>query len=63
MNTYCRCAVCQRGNNPDLVLTSEDYTPGPFFDYEALEYPFDKICADCLNDINEQLEVFDEELE
>jgi hypothetical protein len=61
LNTYCRCAVCQRTNNLELALSDGDYTKGPFFDFNQGEYPFDKICADCLNEVNEQLELFDDD--
>lgn len=60
MNT-CRCAVCLRTNDTQLINDFDDYTPGPFFDDPRGVYPWDKICAECLNEINEQLELFEEE--
>jgi hypothetical protein len=58
---YCRCATCQRSNDPQLSLSYDDYTPGPFYDDPHGKYEWDKICAECLNDVNEQLDGFEEE--
>jgi hypothetical protein len=57
----CRCGTCGRTNNRELILSEQDYTPGPFFDDEHPTYPGDKICADCLNTVNEINEIFEDE--
>ena len=60
-NTLCRCSVCGRTNDLELVDKIGDYTSGPFYPDEGSKYPWDMICHDCSEDINDQLEGFEED--
>ena len=54
MNTY-RCSCCGRTNNRMLALTSEEYTKGPFYDDPDGKYPWDKICRECMDTVEDTI--------
>ncbi len=55
MNTY-RCSCCGRTNNRMLALTSEEYTNKSFYDDPDGKYPWDKICEECVDVVEDTIE-------
>lgn len=56
-----RCACCGRTNNTRVIQFADEFTLGPFYKDKHGKYPWDVVCADCLNTTKEINTPFDEE--